>query len=260
MNNYEDLNNNRLFTAPGESVLDAANRLNLFDLGEIKSRNKTLDLREAKDQPQEIKVKGPVEIVPEDIVKLCRVFGNLNYQVFRSDDKDYHLNIVGLRNGNPEPNRFDDEIWVFWCFNNLWTLKKYKATTDPGLTYLKNPVAFEGTAIMKENQYVGAYRLGKHKGQYDALVQSKPVTVIRDFSRDNKLDFSSGREQTGFFGINIHRSSPTGESQFVNNWSAGCQVFANISEYNEFIGLCKKSMGEWGNEFTYSLIGKNLLY
>ena len=78
-----------------------------------------------------------------------------------------------------------------------------------------------------------------------------------DFNRDGKLDFASGKEQTGFFGINIHRSSPTGESTLVNKWSAGCQVFARITEYNEFIGLCKKAIAEWGNEFTYTLIRKS---
>jgi len=250
---------NRLFTAPGESVMGAAKRFNIFDTGELRSRNKTLDLHEPQNQPAEIKTTGPVEVVPDEIIKISRVFSNLNYQILRSDEKNYNLNIVGIRNDNQEPNRFDDEMWVFWRYDNLWTLKKYKVTTDPGLTYLQDPLSSQGTAVLKEDQYIGAYRLGKHKGQYEALVQSKPLTVIRDFNRDNKLDFSSGKEQTGFFGINIHRASPTGESQFVNKWSAGCQVFANISEYNEFIGICKKAIGEWGNEFSYSLINKNLL-
>ena len=250
---------NRFLTAPGESIFDAANRFNLFNLGEIKSRNKTLPLHQKLDLPQEIIVKGPVEKLPHEVLKVCEVFENLKYQVFRSDNKNYYLNIVGLRNDSCEPNSFDDEMWVFWRFEGKWTLKKYKITTDPGLTYLEDPINSSGTAILKEGQYLGAFQFGKHKGLYDALVQSGPVTVIRDFNRDNKLDFTSGKEQNGFFGINIHRSSPTGESQFVNKWSAGCQVFANITQYNEFIGLCKKSLGEWGNSFSYSLIRKEQL-
>jgi hypothetical protein len=260
MDIYESLYSNKLFTAPGETIMEAANRFSLFDKDEIKARNKTLPLNKPTAQPTEIKIKGPVEIVPDEVARVCKALNNLNYQVFRNEEnKNYHLNIVGIRNNSPEPNRFDDEIWVFWCNDNIWTLKKYKATTDPGLSYLEDPVSESGTAILKENQYIGAYRLGKHKGQYEALVQAKPITVIRDFNRDKKLDFSSGREQTGFFGVNIHRSSPSGESQFVNKWSAGCQVFANIHDFNEFIGICKKSIGEWGNEFSYSLINKNLL-
>lgn len=250
---------NRLFTQPGESVIEAAHRCNLFNLGDIKARNKTLPLNQKQATPQEIKTDGPVEIISEDVKRICNALNNLNYKVFREDSKNYNLNIVGLRNENAEPNSFDDEIWVFWRFNNKWTLKKYKVTTDPGLSYLQDPISESGTAILKEGQYHKAYRFGKHRGKYEALVQSKPVTVIRDFNRDKKLDFSSGREQTGLFGINIHRSSETGESAFVNNWSAGCQVFGKISEYNEFIGLCKKALGEWGDEFTYTLIRKNLV-
>lgn len=250
---------NRFLCQPGESVIEAAHRCNLYALGDIKARNKTLSLNQKQTFPQEIKIDGPVEIISEDVKKICNALNNLNYKVFREDSRNYNLNIVGLRNENAEPNKFDDEIWVFWRFNNKWTLKKYKVTTDPGLSYLTDPLNDAGTAILKEGQYLKAYRFGKHKGKYDALVQSKPVTVIRDFNRDSKLDYSSGHEETGLFGINIHRASETGESTLVNNWSAGCQVFARISEYNEFIGLCKKSLTEWGDEFTYTLIRKRLV-
>ncbi len=250
---------NRLFTSPGESVFEAARRFNIFDAGELKSKNKTLPLYKKLDEPVEVTVKGPVEQAPDDVIRISRIFDDLKYNIFRGDQKNYDLNIVGIRNEGAEPNAFDDEIWVFWRFENRWTLKKFKATTDPGLTYLEDPLNAAGTAILKEGQYKGAWRLGKHHGKYDALVQASPVTVIRDFNRDNKFDFASGKEQTGIFGINIHRSSATGESLFVNKWSAGCQVFARINEYNEFIGLVKKAIGEWGNSFTYSLINKRLM-
>lgn len=250
---------NRIITKPGESVFEAAHRYKLFDLGEIKAKNKTLPLKEKLKSPATVKIEAPVEILPPDVKRICDTMNRLDYQVFRNDQKNYNLNIVGIRNDSPEPNRFDDEIWVFWCYEGKWTLKKYKVTTDPGLAYLQNPLSDLGTAILKEGQYIKTFRLGRHKGLYPALVQSKPVTVIRDFNRDNKLDFVSGKEQTGIFGINIHRSSPTGESEFVNKWSAGCQVFSRISEYNEFMSLCHKALGEWGDEFSYTLINKQAL-
>ena len=56
------------------------------------------------------------------------------------------------------------------------------------------------------------------------------------------------------FGINIHRSSPTGTSTNVNNWSAGCQVFANINDFNTFMAICTKAKAAHGNNFTYTLI------
>jgi hypothetical protein len=36
-------------------------------------------------------------------------------------------------------------------------------------------------------------------------VQSKPITVLRDYDRNAILDFWNGKPETGMFGINIHR-------------------------------------------------------
>src|SRR5690606_12369635 len=102
--------------------------------------------------------------------------------------------------------------------------------------------------------YRSSYRIGLHRNSYTALVQAKPVTVIRDFDRDAILDYDSGREETGFFGINIHRASATGESTRVDKWSAGCQVFANIHQYSEFLKLCRLATSNWGEQLTYTLI------
>jgi|GEM_PF-417948 len=247
---------NDLMTKPGESVMAAAHRFGLFDMGDIKARNKSLDIKKPSKNPIPVKVKGPVEIIPDRIRQLIGILEQNGHQVFKSDQRPYNLNIVGIRNENATPNAFDDELCVFWNYKNQWTLKKFKATTDPGLTYLLDPLSEAGTAILKEGQYRGAYKLGLHRNKYTALVQAAPVTVIRDFNRDDKLDFRTGVEQTGFFGINIHRASASGESTLVNKWSAGCQVLANIQEYNEFIRLCKDATAEWGEKLTYTLIRK----
>ncbi len=252
----EFLDPNTLTTHPGESVIQAANRLNQDDIGAIKTRNKELDLTKPNKKPQVIKVKGPVEKLPPKVKTLIDSLKAKSYAFFKSDHKPYNLNIVGVRSDNAVPNSFDDKIYVFWKYQNQWQLKEYKATTDPGLTYLTDPINDDGTAILKEGQYRSAYKLGKHRNKYEALVQAKEVTVIRDFDRDNQLDFDSGREQTGFFGINIHHASYTGESTQVNRWSAGCQVFANIHEYNEFMNLCRQARSEWGEHFTYTLLNE----
>ena len=71
--------------------------------------------------------------------------------------------------------------------------------------------------------------------------------------------FESGIEDTGRFGINIHRSSayPFGES--VGGWSAGCQVFRNETDFDSFMDLVVKSSSNYGNSFTYTLFAqKNL--
>lgn len=249
---------NDFLTKPGETLINASHRLGIFDIGELKTKNKSYD-RTAKAQPQYIKVTGPPETIDPEVRSVIMTMQALGLVVFKDDRKNYNLNIVGLRSDTTEANRFDDEMHVFWRFNNKWELRKYKITTDPGLSWLHSPMNDRGTAILKEGQYRNSHRLGKHKGKYDALVQKEPVTVIRDFNRDMKLDYTSGREQTGIFGINIHKASQYGESLLVNKWSAGCQVFARPNEYSEFIRLCRLSISEWGNSFTYTLLRMNQL-
>ena len=86
-----------------------------------------------------------------------------------------------------------------------------------------------------------------------------PVTIIRDFNKDNYLDFSTGHEDSGIFGINIHRANLSGKTINVNQWSAGCQVLADSAHFAEFILLCEKSEKLWGKTFSYTLINFNNL-
>jgi hypothetical protein len=180
-----------------------------------------------------------------------------DYEIFESDNLPYNLNIIGIRNNNRVPNSFDDFIVVMWKYKGNWNFKKYEATTDPGLFYLNHLLSSSGTAILKEGQYLHCYCLGLHQGKYKALVQFMPITVIRDFDKDNYLDFTSGKEESGIFGINIHRANITGKSINVNQWSAGCQVFADSGKFNEFISICEKAQKYWGKSFSYTLLNIN---
>lgn len=169
--------------------------------------------------------------------------------------RPYELNIVGLRSKSIVPNRFDDEIHVFYKVSALnWHYHIFKTTTDPGTFWLKQPMQPQGTAILAEGQYIGAYHLALHRGQYLALTQIKPVTVIRDYNRDAVLDFRNGRKTRGLYGINIHRANRVGTTKTVDKNSAGCQVFENANEFALFLGLCEKHKRLYGNSFTYSLI------
>lgn len=170
--------------------------------------------------------------------------------------KDYDLNIVGIRNvntGNRVTNRFDDWLTVSYKINGIWQFHIFTATTDPGITHttqrLLNP---QGVARLVPGQYRRSHRIGLHQGKYEALVQQTPVKVFRDANRDMKFDETLVDE--GMFGINIHRSSPTGVSTLVDGWSAGCQVFANIGDFRRFMQLCNKAREIFGNSFTYTLL------
>lgn len=178
-------------------------------------------------------------------------------------NEPYKLNIWGFRSSNQVPNSFDDEIHVF--FNSgtlskpLWIYHIFKCTTDPGTYWLKHPDAKKGTAILLPGQYRDVYGLSKHQGKYRALCQlNGKVKVIRDHNRDAVLDFKSARIDTGWFGINIHRASKKGTTYKVDKYSAGCQVFKSIADFEFFLKLCERHRKLYKNKFTYTLIDMDM--
>ena len=177
-----------------------------------------------------------------------------NYAI---NEKPYQLNIVGVRNAQSQPNKFDDSIFVFYKDDkNNWVDKEYPATTDTGTFYLLNPMSNLGAAMLKEGQYLNAYKQGLHKGQYLALVQDKPVTTYRDYDRDAIFDVFT-KETTGMYGINIHKAGAN--SQDVNNWSAGCQVFQKSADFDDFMDMTTKHRNLYSNSFTYTLIDERAI-
>lgn len=174
------------------------------------------------------------------------------YRVFT---RPFELNIVGVRSATQVPNAFDDRLHIFFVNREgKWQHHSFPATTDPGTHWLRTPMNSNGTAILKPGQYRDSHALGMHRGKYLALVQRRPVTVIRDFNRNNVLDFGEAKQQTGLFGINIHRALLRGTTRYVDNFSAGCQVFANGEDFAQFIQLCEQHKRMYGNSFTYTLI------
>lgn len=169
--------------------------------------------------------------------------------------KDYDLNIVGVRNsatGNKVTNVFDDKITVSYKLNGEWQFHEWNATTDPGKKGVMEYHNAAGVARLVEGQYRGSHSIGLHQGKYKALKQAKPVKVYRDPNRD--LTYDETKIAEGIFGINIHRSSATGTSTYVENWSEGCQVFATVTDFDKFMALCEKASEIHGNSFTYTLI------
>lgn len=203
-------------------------------------------------------------------LKLNRIIKTLRSRDFIVYEEPYKLNIVGVRNYNTNPNNFDDSMYVFYKDeDNNWKGKKYIITTDPSTKYLlKGGIGtFEGkksTAILPSGQYIDAFRIGKHRSSYDALVQNKPICVYRDYNRNEILDFNIEDKDCGIFGINIHRAKiggaddSLGNTEKIGDYSAGCQVFQNYMCFLEFMRLAKKQEDLYGNKFTYTLIDKSL--
>jgi hypothetical protein len=189
---------------------------------------------------------------PTEIKALKKVLDSKGYKVF---DEPYKLNIVGIRSNITKPNSFDDSINAFYKNkDNQWEGYTFPATTDAGTFWLTNPMQSKGTALLKEGQYKDSHKLGLHRGKYKALVQQNNVVVYRDYDRNAVLDFNNGKEETGNFGINIHRANSTGTTKTIDKYSAGCQVFANADDFQKFLQLAEASKDKHGNNFTYTLI------
>lgn len=200
------------------------------------------------------------------INNLLRVANEKGYKIFDNDTKNYNINIWGIRHRDPKANAFDDLIVVFWKFLGKWSILSFPCTTDPGKYWLEHPINVNGTGILKEGQYPGVWEIGKHQGKYTALVQVKPLTLIRDNDKDSELDYDAKKEETGLFGVNCHRANENGKSTSVDKWSAACQVFQNreifnpentlvkVFEFDYFMHLCSMAAAAHGNSFTYTLI------
>ena len=183
-------------------------------------------------------------------------FAAKEYKFFDTPNKLLNLNLIGVRRDNQGTNTFDDFLLVMYREEELMVSNRYQITTDPGKYWLKNPTNPKGTAVLAPGQYRGTWQIGKHQGKYEALVQRKKVKVWRDNNKDEIIDYNNITllSDEGYFGINIHRSNPYDQSYVINKWSAGCQVFKKVEDYNKFIQVCKDSAEIYGNSFTYTLV------
>ncbi len=200
-------------------------------------------------------------MIDVNVLNIIYAVESRGFDVFKNDTKPYNLNIVGIRASQPTTNKFNDLMCVFWKYEGQWNMYKMQCTTLPGLYWLENPMNSKGCAILKEGQYKGVYEIDLHNGKYEAICQRLgPVTVYRDDDKDTEYDMLEGTEQTGMFGINLHRASAYKELDDVDKNSAGCQVIQDPNEYEVHMGIASMTAEIWGNKFTYTLINENDLY
>lgn len=120
-----------------------------------------------------------------------------------------------LRN---EIDIYDDALFV-WSANGYMT---FNGNTDPSVSRPR---------VAKLKPGIWQYRLGTHNitkskdRQYPALVQAAPVTVIRQ----------GAGEDTGWFGLNLHKGSRTSTS------SLGCITVPPL-QWNSFYETVKSEM------------------
>lgn len=210
------------------------------------------------------------------------------YQWFSGE---LQLNIVGVRNTSgqvsdgkggvkhPLTNKFTDIVIVAWIEKGQKFAESYPATTVPGASFsLSTNSKFaaqsknaNGVGIMQEKQFINQYTPGMHHGgskkPHLALrsVSSQSAHRDKDYS-DNWLTLavapakSLGANLAGLFqdggGMQLHNSgASTAANKTVDNWSAGCQVFANEKQHNRLMELSNKSQkATKSNKFSYVLL------
>jgi len=122
-------------------------------------------------------------------------------------------------------NTFDD-FGVLWIDGEV--AEVFPCSTTAGKHYIQNPITYggvTGTAIAAA-QYVQGSHIFKTAANWKSLwlgmpyfAQIKPIQIFRDGNKDGNLDEKV--IQKGLFGINFHQA---GLGNFIDNWSAGCQV------------------------------------
>ena len=191
-------------------------------------------------------------VSPEMVIAAIRSAGREPF-----DGGAYDLNLVAVRHPDRRANTFNDWLHVLYreTAGGPWKVYSLDVTTDPGLYYRLNPSRVEGTAILKAGFIKSAWKLGLHKGEKRALVQAAPVTVWRDADRDAEIDIGAEgpqSQQTGTFGINIHRAGKA--SEVVDKWSAGCIVAQEEAAFLDLIALCDLQVLTHPSWQTFSLL------
>ncbi len=150
------------------------------------------------------------------------------------------MGIDGTLNDD-RPDAFNDLRLVFRITDSgIPEFHCWEATTEPGNQFTFTPENSAGAARIAFRQFK-SWSVGLHPSRRDpkheALVQTKPVTVHRDFNKDHMR--TGDRLDRGLFGINQHwgYDLPAGE---IRNASAGCLVGRSTAGHREFMALLKK--------------------
>lgn len=178
---------------------------------------------------------------------------DLGYVTF--EDKEHDLNLIGVRAAERRPGKFDDKFHVVYLEGGLWIHETYICTVDPSKEQHLDPTNPKGVAILKAGQYRGCWKLDMHRGKYLALCQREGVvTVYRDNTEDGTSDHI--REESGMFGINIHRAHETKIVDSTRYYSAGCTAIRHPADFARLIALCimQTRHGSGYDKFSYTLL------
>lgn len=176
------------------------------------------------------------------IEKVKNYMTSKGYKIFIEPDTYNIVYIEGMNTdgslNDDKPNHFNDLRIVFnegiTEVLGLWT-----ATTEPGSKYTYNPMNRGGAARIQFGQYK-AWQIGYHgsgNNRHEALVQTAPITVCRDFNKD--FTRTNDKLETGLFGVNQHHGWDLPLNN-IQGASAGCLVGRTTQGHKEFMKLVKQ--------------------
>ena len=133
----------------------------------------------------------------------------------------------------------------------------YQITTVPSLAYYgKKPMNPKGVGIKLpgDTLYILQESSLGSGTKYKMLVEGEPIKVGRYPIGVTKFEsYKPAEVFTESCGMQIHRSSTKGVGICVGPWSAGCQVFSDYAEWQDFIAKAEKEQMN-ATKFYYALI------
>lgn len=199
-------------------------------------------LRVMADMDSTIKF-GETAVVEVAQPLLDRVIRGMEAKGYRIDKEPGHVNIAYAEGHDRDGKRNNDRAGYWNDVRMIWTYKdgkpalggQWTATTRPGPYYTENPINSKGAANIMPGQYA-AWKVGLHRGQYEALVQRGTLRIARDKNQD--YDRAGDVIEIGDYeGINQHHGSDAPE---VGPHSAGCLVARMVDGHEDFMSQVKQ--------------------
>lgn len=189
---------------------------------------------------------------------ILKTADKLEYPVFR--EGYYNINFGGIRASNREANSFDDLLYVFFRHPNekRFSFYKYPATVDPGLPWLKKPMAQGGAAIVAPGFHRGLWHVGSKFRGRACLRQRIPIRIYRDDNRDSFIDIDPDTLESGMYGILVHPHFQNREqAELVGRSSAGCIVPQSNRDFEHLYACCETSSMFYGNSISWTLFDES---
>jgi lysozyme family protein len=191
-----------------------------------------------------IQIGVPTASVPvPGSVFVDRVAAAMKAKGYRIDTGPGEINLVYIESYNRDgtkndgkPDLWNDVHMVFTYEGGKPVAKgSWTCTTQPGFYYTEHPLNPEkGAANIKPGQYT-AWRVGLHRGQYEALVQRGKLTLTRDKNKDYERE--GDREEIGEYqGINQHHGN---NAATVGPHSAGCLTSKMVDGHEDKMRIVK---------------------